>query len=206
MQNINEILTGLGIEVPEDKTEELGRLVAANYKTVAEFDKRIGKIEAERDGLRGQLDTANETLKGFEGVDLATIQRELADWKTKAETAERDAAEKLAARDFDDALRARLDELKFTSAAAKAAVTQEIRSKGLKLDNGVILGFDDAIKAIRERDAEAFLDESNPPARFTEPMGRQKSPSAFSQMSLAEKMAYANTHAESAEVKAWLES
>lgn len=35
MQNINEILTGLGIEVPEDKTEELGRLVAANYKTVA---------------------------------------------------------------------------------------------------------------------------------------------------------------------------
>lgn len=48
MKNINEILKDLGIEVPEDKTAELQKLVAENYKTVAEFDKKVGRVETER--------------------------------------------------------------------------------------------------------------------------------------------------------------
>ncbi len=49
MKNIIEILKGLGIDVPEDKTAELNRLVSENYKTVAEFDKKVGKAETEQD-------------------------------------------------------------------------------------------------------------------------------------------------------------
>ena len=45
MKNINEILKELGITVPEDKTAELQKLVAENYKTVAEFDKKVGRLE-----------------------------------------------------------------------------------------------------------------------------------------------------------------
>ena len=73
MKNINEILKDLGITVPEDKAAELQKLVAENYKTVAEFDKKVGRLETERDGLQSQLDTAAETLKKFEGIDADQI-------------------------------------------------------------------------------------------------------------------------------------
>lgn len=41
MKNIEKILADLGIEVPEDKVADLVKEVNANYKTIAEFDKRI---------------------------------------------------------------------------------------------------------------------------------------------------------------------
>lgn len=183
MKNIAEILKDLGIEVPEDKADELNKLVGENYRTIADYQKQSGKLskaEEERDQYKGLLEDAQTTLKGFEGEDVAALRSQLADWQKKAEDAQADAARKLAERDFDDALREKMDSLKFTSAAAKAAVLAEIKGKGLKLDNGTILGFDDAIKAIRERDADAFLDEDNPPARFTTSMGRSVGGKAYS--------------------------
>lgn len=181
MQNIIEILKEIGVEVPEDKTEALNKKVSENYKTAAEFDKKIGKIEQERDNYKSQLNTANETLKGFEGVDLNTINQQLKDYQEKAEKAERDAKEQLAARDFEDALKTAFESLKFTSDAAKRAVMDEVRGKGLKLDGGKILGFDDAIGVIKARDASAFVDEQQAEAdakraRFTDRMNTPGNP------------------------------
>lgn len=173
MKNIIDILKGLGIEIPEDKAEDLTKQVAENYKTVAEFDKKIGKLTTELEAVRGQLQTAQDTLKGFEGVDVETMRTQLADWQRKAEAAEKDYADKLAARDFEDALKAALEGTKFSSLSARKSVTEQLRGMGLKLHEGTILGFDDAIKAIAEKDPDAFVDEQNPPARFTTRMGKQ---------------------------------
>lgn len=60
MQNILEILKGIGIEVPKDKVDTLNEEVAKNYKTIAEHDKKVKKLETERDGYKEQRDTANE--------------------------------------------------------------------------------------------------------------------------------------------------
>lgn len=87
MKNINEILKELGITVPEDKTAEFQKLVAENYKTVAEFDKKVGRLETERDGLQNQLNTATENLKKFEGLDADAIKNEVAEAKKRAEEA-----------------------------------------------------------------------------------------------------------------------
>ena len=172
MQNITEILKALGIEVPADKGTELLRLVSENYKTVSEFDKKLGKVESERDGLKEQLETAQKTLKGFDGVDLATIQADLEKYKQQAENAEKDFQEKLYQRDFDDALKAELDAVKFTSEAAKKAVTGEIREAGLKLVDGKIMGLGDLLGQMKKKDASAFADEQQEQleggkARFT---------------------------------------
>lgn len=175
MKNIAEILASLGISVPEDKAGELTKLVGENYRTIADYQKQTGKLtkaEEDRDEYKTLLEEAQTTIKGFDGVDVAAMRQQLTDWQQKAADAQAEADRKLAERDFADALREKMDGIKFTSAAAKAAVMAEIKAKGLKLDNGKILGFDDAINAIRERDAEAFLDEDNPPARFTTSMSR----------------------------------
>ena len=170
MQNIHEILKKFGVEVPADSKADFDKEVAANYKTVAEHEKKLGKVEGERDNYAEQLKTAQETLKGFEGVDLATIQSELATWKTKAENAEKDYAAKLEARDFEDALKTAMEEYKFSSTAAKNAVTEEVRKAGLKLKDGKIFGLNDLMETIKAADASAFVTEREENrARFTEP-------------------------------------
>lgn len=167
MKNINTILEELGIEVPEDKVAELNKAVAENYKTTAEFDKKVAKVEAERDNWKEQAETAAEMLKGFDGVDVNKLNADIAEWKTKAENAENDYQKKIADRDFEDALKAEMEGYKFSSASAKNAVMSEIRAKGLKYSDGKILGLSDAISQIREKDADAFVDDENPPAKFT---------------------------------------
>ena len=175
MKNITEILKELGITVPEDKAAELQKQVAENYKTVAEFDKKVGRLETERDGYKSQLDTANETLKKFEGVDADGIKAELAAAQKKAEEAEKNLKDQLEERDYNDALKACMAGVRFSSNAAKAAVMENIRKQGLKRDGDKLLGFEDAIKAAKEADPDAFAAEEDPntppPGKITTKLG-----------------------------------
>lgn len=178
MQNIEAILTELGIEVPADKKENLTKKVAENYITKAEHEKKLGKVETDRDTWKEKAETAETTLKGFEGVDLDTMQRELSDWKKKAEDAEKDAQAKLYERDFADALKTEFEGIKFSSEAAKRAIMAEVKDAGLKLKDGKILGLNDLITQMKEKDASAFVDEEQQrarqnAARFTQPIGKQ---------------------------------
>lgn len=165
MQNIEAILAELGIEVPSDKKGDLTKKVSENYVTKAEHEKKIGKAETERDNWKSKAETAEETLKNFDGVDLETMQTELNTWKQKAETAEKDYEQKIYERDFSDALKTELESVKFSSDAAKRAVMAEIKESGLKLKDGKILGLSDLIGQIKERDASAFVDEKQEQAR-----------------------------------------
>lgn len=168
MQNVHEILKKYGVEVPAENKADFDKDILANYKTVTEVEKKLSKVESERDNYAEQLKTAQETLKSFEGVDLATIQNELATWKTKAENAEKDYNAKLEARDFEDALKTAMEGYKFSSTAAKNAVTEEVRKAGLKLKDGKILGLNDLMETIKSADASAFVTEREEGrARFT---------------------------------------
>jgi hypothetical protein len=66
MKDIYAILTGLGIEVPEDKKPTLDKEWKENYRTIAEFEKATTK----RDEYKASLDAVEEQLKAFDGVDL----------------------------------------------------------------------------------------------------------------------------------------
>lgn len=210
MKNISEILTEIGVAIPEDKQADFESAFSANYKTVAEFQKRVTKAEEERDGYKSRAETAETTLKGFEGVNLEEINKELDDWKKKAEETEKDYKRRIAEREFNDALAEGIGKYKFTSEAAKRSVMEEIRGKGLTVSNGVILGLTDAIEQIKAADKGAFVDEEEEEmestrAKFTAPMDRVNTTS-FSKMSLAEKMAYANAHPNASVVREWLKS
>ena len=170
MQNIEAILKQFGLEVPKEQSEDFRKVFHENYKTVKDYEK----VESDRDKWKGQAETAEETLKRFDGVDLETMQAELDTWKQKAETAENDYKQKIYDRDFSDALKTELESIKFSSEAAKKAVMTEIKESGLKLKDGKILGLSDLIGQIKERDASAFVDEQSEKAkqqaaRFTTP-------------------------------------
>lgn len=177
MQNINEIMKEFGVEIAADKQAEFIKKVAENYLTRAEHEKKLGKLETDRDGWKEKAEAAEETLAKFEGVDLETMQRELGDWKQKAENAERDYQQKIEQREFEDALKAEFDGMKFTSESAKKAVIASIKDSGLKVKDGKILGLSDLVGQLKETDPNAFVDETQAAleqnkARFTQPVNK----------------------------------
>ena len=160
------------------------KALSEHYKNAKEVAKTMLKVEGERDDWKERAETAEETLKGFDGIDPANIQTELAEWKKKAEDAEKEFNAKIYDRDFSDALKAALDDVKFSSEAAKKSVMADIKEAGLKLKNGKILGLNDLIEQMKQSDASAFVDESQQQAqqnqaRFTTHVGQQQIPGSM---------------------------
>ena len=137
MKNIIDILKGIGIEVPEDKTADLNKELAENYKTIAEFDKVKQKLEAERDNFKTQLGTAQEALKGFEGVDVAELNGKI-----------KQLSDDLAKQDSD--YKAKIADMEFMSVLDTAVAGSGARNaKAVK----ALLDMD-ALKASQNRDAD----------------------------------------------------
>ncbi len=154
--------------------EQINFVMAENGKDLKKLQKENDNLAADRDNWKTKAETAEETLKSFDGIDPAQIQSELTTWKKKAEDAEKNAQAQIYERDFADALKSEMEGYKFTSEAAKKSIMAEIKDAGLKLKDGKILGLSDLIEQIKENDASAFVDEqqqrleANRP-RFTQP-------------------------------------
>mgnify|MGYP001632814172 CR=1 FL=1 len=177
MQNIIEILKSNGIEVPEDKVATINKAVAENYKTVSEVEKKTSKLESERDSWKDRAETAEETLKGFEGKDFDTITRERDEWKKKAEDAEKEYSAKEAEREKQELLKEAMAEIEFTSESAKKAIMAQI-AEGVSVKNGKLIGFNDLLEDAKKNDASAFVDKAQQnleqnKARFTTSMNNQ---------------------------------
>lgn len=159
MENINDICTKLGIEIPNDKKEAFNKAVNENYKTVAEFEKKIGKVEADRDNWKEKAEEAGVTLEKYKDIDPEAMTAEIEKYKKRTEELDAEYKQKIADRDFTDALKVAMDGYKFTSESAKESVLNKVKSQGLKLSEGKILGLGDYIDQLKESDPSAFVDE-----------------------------------------------
>ena len=177
MQNILEICKEFGLEVPADKQADFSKKVAENYKTVSEVDKKTSKLETERDSWKERAETAEETLKAFDGKNLDEITKERDAWKKKAEDAEKDYSDKMAAHEKRELLKEAFAEIEFTSEAAKKAIMSQIE-EGVTVKNGKLIGFNDLIEDAKKNDAAAFVNKEQQnleqnKARFTTPMSNK---------------------------------
>ena len=185
MQKLIDTLKSYGIEIPEDKQADVKKALSEHYKNAKEVAKTLSKVEGERDDWKERAETAEETLKSFDGIDPANVKSELETWKQKAADAEKEFNAKIYDRDFSDALKAALDDVKFSSEAAKKSVMADIKEAGLKLKDGKILGLNDLIEQMKQSDASAFVDESQQQAqqnqaRFAAPrIGQQQTPGSM---------------------------
>ncbi|MCI9201532.1 MAG: hypothetical protein HFI03_14340 [Lachnospiraceae bacterium] len=112
MADIFEMLKEAGVEIPADKKDAFNKEFRRTYKSEGEISKVTEKLEADRDNWKQRAETAEETLKKFDGVNLETMQTELATWKQKAETAQAEYDKKIAERDFEDILKSAISEAK----------------------------------------------------------------------------------------------
>lgn len=186
--------------------EQISFVMAENGKDLKKLQKENDNLTSERDTWKEKAEAAETTLKGFEGVDLETMQKELSDWKQKATEAEKNAQAQLYERDFADALKTEFEGIKFSSDAAKRAIMAEVKEAGLKLKDGKILGLNDLLSQMKEKDASAFVDDAQQQAqqnmaRFTAPAGKSGSAGTLTKadwkgMSLDERIALKNSNPE----------
>lgn len=166
-----EFLKELGLE-----DDVIQKIMDENGKDITREQAKTTAANESADTLRTQLGEANAKIESFKDIDPAALKQEVEDWKKKAEKAETEAAEKVAALEFDGVLKDKLNGLKFSSEYAKKGVVDEIKAKGLKLEKGAILGFDDALKAIQEANPDAFIKEGEKPPAMWAGTGNAKIP------------------------------
>lgn len=186
--------------------EQISFVMAENGKDLKKLQKENDNLTSERDTWKERAEAAETTLKGFEGVNLETMQKELSDWKQKATEAEKNAQAQLYERDFADALKTEFEGIKFSSEAAKRAIMAEVKEADLKLKDGKILGLNDLLSQMKEKDASAFVDDAQQQAqqnmaRFTAPAGKSGSAGTLTKadwkgMSLDERIALKNSNPE----------
>lgn len=130
-------LEKLGLELTDEMKESIKKNIGEEVYSKSELDKKVKKVEEERDQYKERAETAEETLKGFDGKDLETITKERDEWKEKAETAANEYKQKLEERDYKDAVDAAVKDLKFSSNSAKKAFVSDLMSDKLKMKNEV---------------------------------------------------------------------
>ena len=153
--NLIEKLKAKNIEV----TQEMEEILAGDFISVQEHERKIKRVEEDRDKFKNDFETASETLKGFEGKDFEALTKELAEAKESLANSEKEYKAAIEKRDYQDAIQELTKDLKFTSNSAKKAFLSELESNPLQMRDGKVLGFDDFLKGYKESDSDAFVKE-----------------------------------------------
>ena len=152
--NIIEKLKQFNVEV----TPEMEKAFSGDFLSELEVNKKLSRAENDRDSWKQRAETAEETLKGFEGKDFDTITRERDEWKKKAEDAEKEYSAKEAEREKQELLKEAMADVEFTSESARKAITAQI-AEGVSVKNGKLIGFNDLLEDAKKNDASAFVDK-----------------------------------------------
>lgn len=134
--------------------EQINFVMAENGKDIDKIQKKLDDMTVERDKEKGRADTAEETLKGFDGVDVEKLNKSIADWKKKAEDAEKDYNQKIADRDFDDLLK---EAIKSANGLNEKAIMGCLDIPTLKASKNQKSDIESAIKALSEAEDSKML-------------------------------------------------
>lgn len=154
--NIIEKLKQFNVEV----TPEMEKAFAGDFLSEKEVEKKLSRAETDRDNWKQKAETAEETLKGFEGKDFDTITKERDEWKKKAETAEKEYSAKEAEREKQELLKEAFADIEFTSESAKKAIMAQI-AENVSVKNGKLIGFNDLLEDAKKNDASAFVSKKD---------------------------------------------
>lgn len=133
-------------KLKDNKEIKLANLAAGGYVDKGKYDTKVG-----------ELDTANNTIKGlketvgkFDGVDVDKLKKSVTDWETKYNT-------DIAAVKLDSAVNMALVAAKAKNPKlAKAALDMSV----IKMDGENLLGFTEQLDKLKETDAYLFEAET----------------------------------------------
>lgn len=159
MKNIIEICKDFGIEIPAEKHADFLKAVNGEYKTVADYNKQVDKTAA----AEKRAETAEETLKGFEGKDFDAIIKERDEWKRKHDENEAAYKKEQEEREFNELLASSITDAKGKNAKAITALLDVEKLRNSRNQQADIKA---ALDSLRAESGYLFDDEGGK-AKFT---------------------------------------
>lgn len=159
--------------------DQVQKVFDMNGTDMNDLKQQVTTLTTERDAARSQLGEANKKLEGYDP-----------EWRAKAEKAENDAKEQVAALQNDFAAQAVISAVKFSSESAKKAFLADLKAKNLPLQEGKLLGFDDYLANYKKNDPGAFAPEGGLPRMAAGTSGQPAAPTAHEQANAALRAAF----------------
>lgn len=145
---------------------KLADLSGGAYVGKEKFDTTVADLKNQLTAANEAVTAANAEIESYKGMDIEGIKKAAAEWEQKAtqfkadaEKAQQEAADKIAAMEYDNAINSYITPLKFSSEYAKRGFVEDFKAKGFKLEDGKFLGADDYVKSVREKDPGTFAPE-----------------------------------------------
>lgn len=146
---IYEILKECGVEVPEEKKADFEKAWKENFKTKADYDKAV----SQRDEYKSSLDTVNEKLKEFDGVDVNDLKGQITKLQGDLKAKDEEYAAKEADRLFSDTLK---NAIKTAGGRNEKAVMAMLDMDVLKASKNQSEDIKKALETVKESDAYLF--------------------------------------------------
>ena len=159
--------------------DQVQKVFAMNGTDMNDLKQQVTTLTTERDAARSQLGEANKKLEGYDP-----------EWRAKAEKAENDAKEQVAALQNDFAAQTAISAVKFSSESAKKAFLSDLKAKNLPLQEGKLLGFDDYLANYKKNDPGAFAPDGGLPRMAAGTSGQPAAPTAHEQANAALSAAF----------------
>jgi hypothetical protein len=148
-----EELEKLGLE-----KEAIDQIMALHGRDIEANKAKAAAIEAERDGLKSQLDEAAKAIEGFKALDIEGVKKSADEWKAKAEQAQKDAEKQVYQVRYESALS---DALKASKAKNVKAVRALLNEADLKLTDDGLVGLKEQLEKVKPEND--YLFESDVP-------------------------------------------
>ena len=156
MKSIYDILKGIEIEVPEEKRGAFEKSLHENYKTVEEVNQKAARIT----DLEGQLNSAKESLKAFEGIDVNDLKGQITKLSKDLEAKDKEWQAKVTAMEFDANLDKAITGAKGRNAKAIKAL---LDMDALKASKNLDTDLKDALNNLKKESGYLFDDQETPP-------------------------------------------
>lgn len=157
-----KFLQGLKVEglengLPKSVIDEIMAEYGQDFK---QKDEQIETLTTEKEGIKKQLEEANNQIQSFKDVNVEDLNNQIKEWEDKYNQDTENLKNELSKKDYDYKLKDLTNGLKFSSNGAKRAFLEDLKEKGLEFnEEGVLVGFDDFKKSYEETDPDAFYQE-----------------------------------------------
>lgn len=175
-----DFLKGLGLDdsIIDQIMDENGKDIQREKNAVNKVNQDLEKYKAENEGLKTQLSEANTQIQSFKEMDIDGIKASAEEWKTKYETDTKALNEKIAAKDYDYAIKDFMSNYKFIDDDVKETVINKFKAKEFKLEEGKFLGGEDFMKEYKENHKSLFVSDEpqEPIPQIVKPTGGSNPP------------------------------
>lgn len=148
-------LEKLGLE-----KEAIDQIMALHGRDIEANKAKVSAAEAERDGLKSQLDEAAKAIEGFKALDIEGVKKSADEWKAKAEQAQKDAEKQVYQVRYESALS---DALKASKAKNVKAVRALLNEADLKLTDDGLVGLKEQLEKVKPENDYLFESDVTTP-------------------------------------------